>query len=268
MAVDEPPVPDEFFLSPETRIIQAKGEFVAAGITSLVERLPNGDIIKTPWDDSARGDCVQDLITEAKIYQRLGEHPRLVKLRNWDSVQHTMTMEYMPHGTLQQYIENHYKDISRSLQLQWARQAAEGLQLLHASDILHCDVGPHNFLLDASLDLKIADFSGSSVNGSCASVCPRSRYRAPDPDWCPGKPPRLREDLFALGSVFYFIFTGNAPFHDLEEDDVERNYEAGIFPDLSEVLCSDVITLCWQQRAGSTQQLYETIERLCVSENM
>ncbi|KAL7930849.1 kinase-like domain-containing protein [Trichoderma chlorosporum] len=268
MPTDEPPIPDDFVLPPDTCTIQGKGEFVAAGVTSLVERLPNGDIIKTPWDDPARGDCVQDLVTEAKIYQRLGEHPRLVKLRNWDSTQNTITMEYMPHGTLQHYIESHYKDISQTLQLQWAQQAAEGLQLLHAADILHCDIGPHNFLLDASLNLKIADFGGSSVNGSCASVCPSSRYRAPDPEWRPGKPPSLSEDLFALGSLFCFIFTGNAPFYELEEDEVERNFEAGVFPDLSEVLYSDIITMCWQQRAVSAQQVYEMISQLCVSENV
>lgn len=82
MLTDEPPIPGELLLPPKTRIIQGKGEFVAAGIASLVERLPNGDIIKTPWDDPTRGDCVQDLIIEAKIYQMLSEHPRLVKFRN------------------------------------------------------------------------------------------------------------------------------------------------------------------------------------------
>lgn len=68
-------------------------------------------------------------------------------------------------------MSNYYKDITQLLQFKWAQQAAKELQLLHASDILHCDVGPHNFLLDASLDSKIADFSGSSLNGSCPSVC-------------------------------------------------------------------------------------------------
>lgn len=239
---------------------------MAAGATLLVERLPNGDIIKTPWDDSNRGDYIQDLIAEAEIYQMSGDHPRLVTLRNWDPVQYTMVMEYMPHDTLQQYIENHYKDITRPLQLKWVRQATEGLQLLHASDILRYDVGPHNFLLDASLNLKNADFSGSSVNGSYASVCPRSRYLAPDPDWHPSKPPSLNEDLFALG-CFYFTFTGHAPFYELGEDEVDRNYEAEIFSDLSGVVCPDIITLCWQQRAGSVQRFCEAASRFCDSEN-
>ncbi|KAK0764787.1 hypothetical protein N5P37_002256 [Trichoderma harzianum] len=267
MSADEPSISGELVLPPDSCIIDGKGEFVASGVTSLVELFPNGDIIKTPRDNPFRY-CVQDLSTEARIYQMLGEHPRLVKIRNWDSTEHTMVMEYMPHGTLKQYIKTHYEDVSRPLQLQWARQAAEGLQLLHAFDILHCDVGPHNFLLDASLNLKIADFGGSSINGSYASVCPGSRYRAPDPEWRPGKPPSSNEDLFALGSVLYFIFTGKVPFSELEEDEVASQYKAEVFPDLSEVLCSDIITLCWQQRAGSARQIYETISRLCVTGNV
>lgn len=35
-------------------VIHPKGEFVAAGTTSFVERLPSGDIIKTPWAGDIR----------------------------------------------------------------------------------------------------------------------------------------------------------------------------------------------------------------------
>lgn len=181
---------------------------MAAGVTSLVELLPNGNVIKTPWNDPVVGD---------------------------------------------------YENLSRPLQLQWARQAVEGLQLLYAFDILHCDVGPHNFLLDASLNLKIAKFSGSSISGSFASVCPRSRYRSPNPEWRPGKPPNLNEDLFALYSVLYFFFTGKVPFSKLEGDEVAKNYKTGVFPHLSEVLCSDIMTLCWQQLNRYMRQLSDFV---------
>ncbi|KYK55228.1 hypothetical protein DCS_07190 [Drechmeria coniospora] len=262
MPVAEPSRTDTFVPPPDARVIQGKGEFVAAGVTSLVERLPNGDIIKTPWDDAERGDCVQDIITEAKIYQMLGEHPRLVKFIDWDPVQHSIVLEFMPHGTLQQYVEHHFGDISRQEQFRWVRQAAEGLHLLHESGILHCDVGPHNFLLDSALDLKIADFGGSSVNGSSASICPGIRYRVPSVEWRPGQAPTLSEDLFALGSVVFFIFTGNSPFYELEEEEVEKNYKAGVFPDTSGIPCADIIHLCWQQRAKSALEMCEAVDRL------
>ncbi|KFH45077.1 L-type lectin-domain containing receptor kinase S-like protein [Hapsidospora chrysogenum ATCC 11550] len=226
--------PVQFHLAnppPGVIVVQSKGEFVGGGVTGIVERLPSGDVVKTPLEfpDDPGLDCARDITIEAEIYQMLGEHSRLVKLRSWDPVQHELVLEYMQNGTLKQYIRDHLAEITPQLRIRWARQAVEGLQLLHAAD----------------LELKIADFGGSSVNGSRASVCPGIRYKTPDLDW--RKPPTLAEDLFSLGSLFYFIFTGNVPFHDLEEEEVEDKFRAGVFPDLSGVPCADIIALCWKQ---------------------
>ena len=83
--------------------------------------------------------------------------------------------------------------------------------------------------------LKIADFSGSSFKGSRATVCPGVRYRAPDPTWKPGNTPTIKEDLFSLGSTFYFILVGKAPFEELSDDLVKRKFLENEFPDLAEV---------------------------------
>ena len=45
--------------------------------------------------------------------------------------------------------------ISLAQRLQWTRQGAEGLQLLHDADVIHSDVEPKNFLLYTNLNLKI-----------------------------------------------------------------------------------------------------------------
>lgn len=174
-------------------VIYPKGGFVAARTTSFVERLPSGDIIKTPWAGDVREeDCRNEIAIEAQIYQRLGEHPRLVELKGWDPEACTLTLKYMPNGTLEEYIKSYHGQISPAERLRWTAQAAEGLQFLHSAGVIHCDVGPHNLLLDADLSLKIADFSGSSLDGSRAMVCPGIRYTLPDPNWKPGKPPDNR----------------------------------------------------------------------------
>lgn len=86
-------------------VVKSKGELIAGGTTSLVERLPSGDVIKTPWaGDIREDDCRREIAIEAQIYQRLGEHPRLVKLRHWDAEAHTLTLEYMPNGTLEEQV--------------------------------------------------------------------------------------------------------------------------------------------------------------------
>lgn len=241
-------------------VLEGKGSFIAGGTTSLVERLPSGDVIKTPLPGVREEDCRLEMTVEARIYELLGCHPYLVTLKSWDPQACTLTLEFMPNGTLKEYLKNHYEEITLSQKLCWISDAAAAIHLLHSAKIIHCDVGPHNFLLDANLDLKISDFSGSSIDGSRAMVCPGVRYAAPDPDWKPGKPPNVREDIFALGSTIYFIVTGKAPFEELRDDEVEEKFGAGEFPDLAGVPCANVITLCWQQKLSSAQMVCETIK--------
>ncbi|KAF4628625.1 hypothetical protein G7Y89_g9524 [Cudoniella acicularis] len=244
-------------------VIHPKGEFVAAGTTSFVERLPSGDIIKTPWAGDVREeDCRKEIAVEAQVYQRIGEHPRLIKMKGWDPKAHTLMLEYMPNGTLENYVRSHNKQISQAQRRHWIAEAAEALHLLHSMGVIHCDVGPHNLLLDSDISLKIADFSGSSLDGSRAMVCPGTRYRAPDPNWKPGKPPTVEEDLFGLGSTAYFIIMGKAPFDELPDEEVEEKYLAGEFPDLAGVSCGTVIGLCWQKEAHSAQLIRGLVDKL------
>ena len=243
-------------------VMDGKGEFVAAGTTSLVERLPSGDIIKTPWaGDIREEDCKKEICIEAQIYQTLGKHPRLVGFKGWDPRDYTLVLEYMPHGSLESYIALNHSKISMVQRLRWIAEAAEALHLLHSRNIIHCDVGPHNFLLDSDKSLRIADFSGSSIDGGKAMVSPGIRYTAPDPEWTPGKPPTVDEDLFSLGSTIYYIMMGYAPFHELSDKEVERKFMKAEFPDLNGVACWEIIKLCWHQQIHSALLVLKLLEK-------
>lgn len=242
----------------KVNIIEGKGEIVGGGATGLVELLKSGDIVKSPWPRRPN-DCRQEMTTEAQIYKRLGIHPRLVQLRQWDPINCVLTLEYMPNGTLKDYIENKGMNIGMSLRQRyiWVVQAAESIELLHSNDIVQGDVGPRNFLLDTNLDLKICDFGGSSIDGSKATVAPGVRYRLPSQ-----QPATIKEDLFALGSTIYFIATGREPYHELcDEEEVERLYQAGTFPTLHDVPFAEAITLCWTQQAETAQMVLQAIQR-------
>lgn len=140
--------------------------FIALGSTSFVERLPDGDIIKSPWPGlDGAVERRRELALESQIYDRLGEHPRLVKKKAWDSSDHTLVLEFMPNGTLKEYLIVH-PEVSLPQRLRWIEQAAEGIHLLHSSGVVHCDAGPQNILLDADLNLRISDFGGSSLDES------------------------------------------------------------------------------------------------------
>jgi serine/threonine protein kinase len=89
-------------------------------------------------------------------------------------------MEYMPNGNLKDYLCQHHNEITLKQRLQWACEAAEGLQYLHSHNVVWCDMRPRNMLLDADLSLKVADFGGSSLNGSKSLICGGTRYYVDD----------------------------------------------------------------------------------------
>jgi serine/threonine protein kinase len=187
---------------------------------------------------------------EAKIYQKLGEHHRLPKIVKWDPDTCCLTMEYLGNGDLGTYVKKHHDTISPELRLRWAKQAAEGLQLLHSAEIIHCDISPRNFLLDADLNLKICDFAGSSMSGSKPSSFADPRYR---PDGGYDAAPRIEDDIFALGSLIYFICTAQHPHGEVASDEVEKRYQSQQFPEDDHLTCGEIIRKCWNNQVDAAQ---------------
>ncbi|KAF2754754.1 kinase-like protein [Pseudovirgaria hyperparasitica] len=257
-----PSLEDMTFLQGEAdKTIKVQGEVLGMGVTGLVERLKSGDVIKSPWIGVPNAaTCRNDMAIEARVYERLGSHPRLVQVKNWDSANHILTLEYMPNGSLKEYIEKHRQEILRSQREQWVKEAAEAVDLLHSHHVIQSDVGPHNFLLDGDLGLKICDFGGASVDGSRPEVLPGARYRLPGLFTKDPKEKALKGDLFGLGSTIFFIATGHEPYEELTDDDqIEKLYQDGRFPVLSEVLFAEIIALCWKQEAESAKMVLERV---------
>jgi serine/threonine protein kinase len=181
-----------------------------------------------------------------------------VEVKHWDPASHVLTLQYMPHGNLKEYVQKHRHEISPAQRQQWVREAVEGVELLHSHAVIQSDIRPHNLLLDAHLSLRICDFGGSSLDGSQAMVLSGVRYRMPGLE----RATTVAEDLFALGSTIYFIATGHEPWEEVvDEDEVEKLYADGVFPDLSGVLFADVIALCWRQEVDSAKTISRLVMR-------
>ena len=52
-------------------------------------------------------------------------------------------------------------------------------------------------------------------------------------------------DVFALGSVLYFIVVGMEPYGDLKEEEVDNLFKNGQFPNVDAIACGGVIRGCW-----------------------
>lgn len=268
-----PDLPDDYFKPPAStradNIYVSKGVLLDIGGTAYLERPPSGEVIKTPLPDvdprCFRENC-RNMRIEARVYKILGNHPRVPKLLSWDPETCCIRMEYVTHGSLKDYMDKNEEKLSPELRLRWAKQAAEGLALLHLHDILHCDISPRNFLLDENLDLKISDFGGVSISGAEPTATAGTRFRWPVMDW--DIPPTAEDDVFSLGSLIYFIMTGVYPYKDIPSDEVEKLYMNWEFPDVSDIVCGDIIYRCWYRKitAGEVFNALEQVSRQHVAE--
>ncbi|KAJ5944797.1 kinase domain-containing protein [Penicillium verrucosum] len=132
----------------------------------------------------------------------------------------------MKNGDVKTYLQAH-DSISTSLKLKWAYQVAEAVDLLHRNGIIHCDIKPRNLLLDTTFDIKIIDFSGSSLDGSKPASGEGTRDQ-----------PTVATDLFALGSTLYEIFQGTSPYEEIPSDQVEKLFTQE-FPGVSNIYYVD-----------------------------
>ncbi|CAD0057639.1 unnamed protein product [Aureobasidium pullulans] len=64
---------------------------------------------------------------EAKVYNHLGSHPRLIKVIDWDAEECCLTMENMSNGNLKDYLEKNNACIPEPQRRRWILQAVEGL---------------------------------------------------------------------------------------------------------------------------------------------
>lgn len=171
---EHPNWPDSVFQIPENVPHGAiyhitKGKQVGHGATAHVERLPSGHVVKysrsNPYSPKEEEDHRRNMRIEAEVYQRIGDCPYIPGLINWDPETCCLTLEYLEKGDLAMYAKETVL-IPDEIRQRWTLQAAAALRALHAAEIIHCDVTPRNFILNATLDLHIADFAGSSVAGS------------------------------------------------------------------------------------------------------
>lgn len=181
-------------------------------------------------------------------------------------------LSYMPHGSLHHFLWdaqhiNHNNPLlqpTAELFLRWARQAAEGLAYAHTCGVLHGDIFPSNFLLDANMNLKIGDWGGACVlyddgDEEKWTIC-RSLYRLTH-RWF-GYDERgteaqvdhenvsVKSEVFALGSTFYFMVSGSDLWHgelEYEKDEAEiiRRIRRMEMPKTEGMVLGEVMGRCW-----------------------
>jgi serine/threonine protein kinase len=151
-------------------------------------------------------------------------HPNIVCAHDidQDGKLHFLVMEYVDGANLQEIINKH-GPMAVERAAHYIRQAALGLQHSHERGLVHRDIKPGNLLLDRQGVVKILDmglahfFKESAKNGQAKSESKRilgtEDYLAPE-QIVNSDDVDIRADIYSLGATFYFLLTGQPPFHE------------------------------------------------------
>uniref|UniRef100_H2YPH4 MAP/microtubule affinity-regulating kinase 3 n=1 Tax=Ciona savignyi TaxID=51511 RepID=H2YPH4_CIOSA len=157
---------------------------------------------------------LQKLFREVRIMKHL-DHPNIVKLYEVieNSKQLLLVMEYANGGEVFDYLVAHGRMKEKEARAKF-RQIVSSVQYLHSKKIVHRDLKAENLLLDADMNIKIADFGFSNEftpGHKLDTFCGSPPYAAPE--LFQGKKYDGPEvDVWSLGVILYTLVSGSLPF--------------------------------------------------------
>ncbi|XP_017282921.1 MAP/microtubule affinity-regulating kinase 3 isoform X2 [Kryptolebias marmoratus] len=190
-----------------------KGNFAKV---KLARHVPTGREVAIKIIDKTQLNptSLQKLFREVRIMKILN-HPNIVKLFEVIETEKTLylVMEYASGGEVFDYLVAHGRMKEKEARAKF-RQIVSAVQYCHQKHIVHRDLKAENLLLDADMNIKIADFGFSNeftVGGKLDTFCGSPPYAAPE--LFQGKKYDGPEvDVWSLGVILYTLVSGSLPF--------------------------------------------------------
>ena len=220
--------------------------------------------IKTILSGGASGSSRERFRREARSAGSLS-HPNIVTIHEFNDSGEVMfiAMEYVDGQTLAERMSQPKLPIP--FVLSTVRSAADALDFAHASNIVHRDVKPANFLITKQGNLKITDFGIAKVLDSEESLTNTGMMigtvQYMSPEQIGAQEVTGRSDQFSLAVIAYEMLTGQRPFQGNSWASVIHSIMANEPPPLSqhrEDLGVDVTSVLRKALAKDPAGRYET----------
>jgi tRNA A-37 threonylcarbamoyl transferase component Bud32 len=162
-------------------------------------------------------DNLNKFINEINIISSL-RHPNIV-LYMGASIErdnYYMITEYLPKGSLFDYIHRDKGKITEREQIIIAYEIAVALKYLHSRNIIHCDLKSSNILIDDNWKIKVGDFGLSRFFNTENPEENRGRIGTPHwmaPEILRGEKYEHSADIFSFGMILWELLSLEIPYY-------------------------------------------------------
>ncbi len=176
---------------------------------------------RSTLDKQAQKSFYHRFLREAEATSEL-DHPNILSIYSYG--QHNglpyIVMPYMSGGTLSEYVTRH-GPLPFSLGVYYLEQIASALDYAHENGRVHCDVKPHNILIESEDHIVLSDFGivqfiePNRHHVEQAAKSPDTLMGTPDyisPEQAKGEPVDGRSDVYSLAVTLFFLLAGRPPF--------------------------------------------------------
>jgi serine/threonine protein kinase len=236
-------------------------------------------VLKENHNDNSR--VVELFQQEATVLGQLN-HPGIPKVepdgyfqffpRGSKQPVHCMIMEKIDGLNLKQWMKQQgERPISQAQALDWLKQLAEILHLVHQKNYFHRDIKPANIMIRSTGHLVLIDFGTAremtytylaEVGGKTGRVTRISSagYTPPEQEKGHAVP---QSDFFALGRTMVYLLTGKqATDSDIYDPLTDQSYWRQYAPDISPLLADFVDKLMARTAAARHKNTQEILDQL------
>uniref|UniRef100_A0A671RVT8 Tyrosine-protein kinase n=1 Tax=Sinocyclocheilus anshuiensis TaxID=1608454 RepID=A0A671RVT8_9TELE len=172
-----------------------------------------GEVVAVKKLQHSSTEHIRDFEREIEILKSL-QHENIVKYKGvcYRRRNLRLVMEYLPHGSLRDYLNKNRDRIDHKKLLHYASQICKGMEYLATKRYIHRDLATRNILVESEFKVKIGDFG-------LTKVLPQGKeyYKVKEPGESPifwYAPESLTEskfsvasDIWSFGVVLYELFT-------------------------------------------------------------